>query len=288
MRLLARIDAIWHLLRSRRTCDRKSGSRPAQTVLVAIARATVTAAIPLLLMLSASASAAEVDSADERTLIADKIDSLMAERTRLETAMTALSTGIGRLSAQIDSLNRRLQTIALLADSSHAVSARTIRKTNLLTGADFLAGSIASLPPGTTVTASEWYGGLFRVQCGDLSGWVGGPDLEETPELAALRTAFFPKYQADQAVLERQKQQERATLENRRRRELAAKWGTVVGPRIGRHEVWIGMTSDMARASIGDPREINRTVTAHGIHEQWVYTGRLLYFEDGVLTAWQD
>ena len=43
------------------------------------------------------------------------------------------------------------------------------------------------------------------------------------------------------------------------------------------------------RVSRGIPRDVNRTVTADVVREQWVYPdGVLLYFENGFLTAWQD
>jgi len=39
----------------------------------------------------------------------------------------------------------------------------------------------------------------------------------------------------------------------------------------------------------GSPQSINRTTTAQGIREQWVYGQRhYLYFENGGLTAIQD
>jgi hypothetical protein len=56
--------------------------------------------------------------------------------------------------------------------------------------------------------------------------------------------------------------------------------------------VLIGMTKSMVTASWGSPEDINRTATAYGIHEQWLYPGRdktiYVYFDNGVLTAWQD
>ena len=48
------------------------------------------------------------------------------------------------------------------------------------------------------------------------------------------------------------------------------------------------MTTDMTRLSIGHPKDINRTTGAWGVHEQWVYNKRYLYFENGILTSWQD
>jgi hypothetical protein len=54
--------------------------------------------------------------------------------------------------------------------------------------------------------------------------------------------------------------------------------------------VLLGMTPEMARNARGEPSDINRTVGSWGVHEQWVYsdTGTYLYFENGILTSWQD
>ena len=62
----------------------------------------------------------------------------------------------------------------------------------------------------------------------------------------------------------------------------------------------IGMTADELRLAIGSPTDVNRTVTASHVHEQWVYETRgiiapirvtrtfFVYLDDGVVTAWQD
>lgn len=53
--------------------------------------------------------------------------------------------------------------------------------------------------------------------------------------------------------------------------------------------VRIGMSqSEVIASSWGKPNHVNRTVTARGTHEQWVYGGGYLYFEDGVLTSIQN
>lgn len=57
---------------------------------------------------------------------------------------------------------------------------------------------------------------------------------------------------------------------------------------ILKRRVKIGMTRDMARAAWGRPSDINRTVGTFGVHEQWCYDGCYLYFEDGILTSWQN
>jgi hypothetical protein len=57
-----------------------------------------------------------------------------------------------------------------------------------------------------------------------------------------------------------------------------------------REGVSIGMTQqDALDSSWGKPERINRTVTANGVREQWVYgNGNYLYFTNGILTAYQN
>jgi len=56
----------------------------------------------------------------------------------------------------------------------------------------------------------------------------------------------------------------------------------------------IGMESYRVRARRGEPTEINKTVTAYGVREQWIYRGygsfkdTYLYFTDDKLTSWQE
>ena len=52
----------------------------------------------------------------------------------------------------------------------------------------------------------------------------------------------------------------------------------------------IGMTAEELRESTwGEPQDINKTTTAHGISEQWCYSEeRYVYLEDGIVTAIQE
>lgn len=56
-----------------------------------------------------------------------------------------------------------------------------------------------------------------------------------------------------------------------------------------RHGVSLGMSQeDAVDSSWGKPRKINRSIGSYGTHEQWVYDGGYLYFENGVLTSIQN
>ena len=50
------------------------------------------------------------------------------------------------------------------------------------------------------------------------------------------------------------------------------------------------MTKEQATDLLGYPNDNNRSVGSWGVHEQWVYEaqGVYLYFENGILTSYQD
>ena len=65
--------------------------------------------------------------------------------------------------------------------------------------------------------------------------------------------------------------------------------------RSSRKEPRIGMSADAAlKSNWGHPDDVNKTVNAYGVSEQWVYRGlgyskgRYLYFKNGILTSIQD
>lgn len=80
----------------------------------------------------------------------------------------------------------------------------------------------------------------------------------------------------------------RAEWNAAQRQKLIDKYGEDIGYRIHNGEIWIGMTSSQCSESIGYPQRINRTTSARGTREQWVYHSRYLYFENGILVTIQD
>jgi len=69
-------------------------------------------------------------------------------------------------------------------------------------------------------------------------------------------------------------------------------WTTAQCERVYNHEIWLGMTKEMALSSIGLPDHSNRSVSSAGTRTQYVYRsvkwGRYigyLYFRNGRLTS---
>jgi hypothetical protein len=66
-------------------------------------------------------------------------------------------------------------------------------------------------------------------------------------------------------------------------------WTTEMCEAIGKGKIGVGMTEDQVKAAWGNPRDINRTTTAYGSREQWVYSmSSYVYLDDGVVTAIQN
>jgi hypothetical protein len=70
---------------------------------------------------------------------------------------------------------------------------------------------------------------------------------------------------------------------------MIKKYGLKLGVFISKGYIKVGMTKSMAKDAWGEPQEIHRTIFATHSHEQWVYRGgNYLYFDNGLLSAWQD
>jgi hypothetical protein len=98
--------------------------------------------------------------------------------------------------------------------------------------------------------------------------------------------AYWIKKNEEKRIIE--KQREIAEQKSGRLQKLTKEFGSENAYKIINKKIWIGMTDSMAKESIGSPKNINRDTYSSGIHEQWVYERRYLYFENGVLKSWQD
>jgi sRNA-binding protein len=98
--------------------------------------------------------------------------------------------------------------------------------------------------------------------------------------------------------LEREEKGKKAYIEKvererkeRAKRERDAKISTFpihIQELIKSKKMQLGMTKEQVIFSWGKPEQINRSVGSWGVHEQWVYGGTYLYFENDVLISWQD
>lgn len=87
-----------------------------------------------------------------------------------------------------------------------------------------------------------------------------------------------------------QQQEEDRQDEIRRYFELNLNLPDILKDNIMNRRVILGMTREQVLLCWGSA-EVNRSVGSWGVHEQWVYSaiyGPYLYFENGILTSFQD
>ena len=148
-----------------------------------------------------------------------------------------------------------------------------LRDTTSLVG-----NTIAELNENDEILIYDWFQKpYFKASFEGKAGYISYSSLVENEfiknALGEIKAEQFKKLEEDNPKFAR----------------LIKKYGKATAARIMAKDIWIGMTSEMAQDALGKPGDINRSTFSWGVHEQCVYSnGKYLYFEDGVLTSWQD
>ncbi|WP_281846277.1 SH3 domain-containing protein [Olleya namhaensis] len=122
---------------------------------------------------------------------------------------------------------------------------------------------IGDIPKGQKVKVYDFVDSYWLIEKDSLKGYTSEMYLFENYEMKKLKKKHD-------------------------KNEITKKYGESIANKILNHRVWIGMTPDMARLSIGNPLKISKSTGTWGVHEQWIYKNKYLYFEKGKLTSWQD
>jgi hypothetical protein len=170
-----------------------------------------------------------------------------------------------------------LMTLPLLSHSQ--ISVKTDRDTHKLETpniATFDKGQIVKA--GEIITLLDFYNdGYFTALHDADTFYLYYPYIDESADVAEFKRQ---RLEANTSP--------RPYIEPVRLTRLKRIFGERNGRRVFNGEIWIGMSDAMARSSVGQPKNINSTVTANRKSEQWVYETRYLYFDNSELTAIQE
>jgi hypothetical protein len=127
--------------------------------------------------------------------------------------------------------------------------------------------------------------------------WV----MSHRDKALALKPLTPPEQEALKKRLEGERIQQQVMVKYRREQDEKFKkspagrvqqkhpeWPRDMCETIAKHRIQIGMTREQAIAAWGRPQRNNRTVFADSEQEQWVYGDTCVYFDNGVLTSFQD
>jgi len=190
-----------------------------------------------------------------------------------------------------------LLTIFLQA-GSEGIQAFTAQSGVLYKSASFTAPVLREFEVGDEITVLRYdpQTDYFEVVIGELRGFVTPGDILTNSKIAQMRQKPESVESSDIArekyieTAERQAAEIKSKAAARARRtRLEKRFGVAVAARILRGEDWLGMSKEMALEALGKPSGINRTLSATGTHEQWVYPGSTyLYFTNSKLAVVQD
>lgn len=158
----------------------------------------------------------------------------------------------------------------------------------------------------TPIQVLDYRNRFYEVCINDKCGFMAAVWVKENEEMLSLKEVAKERNEREQLALEKEKKRKEylKTQEQRKKEALASerasarkkakneemekKYGREVFNKMKQGKVWIGMNEEQALFAHGKLKDVNRSVGSWGVHEQWVYNGFNLYFENGKLTSWQD
>lgn len=70
--------------------------------------------------------------------------------------------------------------------------------------------------------------------------------------------------------------------------QLKRKYGSEIGSRVMRGQIWKGMTEQMLDDSWGKPEKITKNKEKWGTFTQWYYGKITYFFKNGIMTGWEE
>ena len=169
--------------------------------------------------------------------------------------------------------------------SSLALSAQQLKVTTS-DGTFFTTDTLKSgdlIPKGATLIIGKYHiNGYFDAEYDGQYGYIRPVSILQTPEVEAYFNTYIPKPKTIKYISDAQQ-----------KRNLIKLYGVRYGTDIFNGTIRMGMTKKMVKEVLGEPSDINRTVTTHSTSEQWVYDKEgskteYYYFDNGRLSSWQD
>lgn len=198
-----------------------------------------------------------------------EVDKLIELKKGLVKKNQVILDSIKTIDLEIDKITAKEKLIKI-KDSLFV--ATILKSGKILKKPSHFSDVILNISEDLKVLLFDYSNGFFGVCTDSVCGYVDGIWVKTTPKLISFMSANTSDI----------------TDNKKNEKENIKKYGKTNYDKLKKGYYWIGMTKDMALISLGQPKEINRTVGSWGVHEQWVYDGKYYYFENGIMTSFQD
>lgn len=213
------------------------------------------------------------------------ISDLEKLKQNLTSEMNKLNDSLKKVDIQIAVLKSK-EIKKMVSDSSLVSTAR--KGAYIKKSSNVMGKIITKLTEKKQVTLLDYFDGYFGVCTDSICGYMNELWIEKNEKIYE----FIKVKKQEQKELERLEYENKLKLKKaeyaKLEKEYIKKYGQKTYNKLKEGYYWIGMNREMATISLGSPKDINRTVGSWGVHEQWVYENRYLYFENGKLTSYQN
>lgn len=229
----------------------------------------------------------------------EKIDKLKKEAIRVENEIQIRTDSLNILRGEIKHLeNQEYLSKFKQQDGEFTIFSTTTMQGKIRKSNSPISQIITIVNQNDTIKLTDYVGGYWIVNKGQFFGYLSDVYVKKTEEVNIFKKELEKqneelrkKEEAKKIEKEKLAVEKQTALELQKHKEyqqkIIKKYGNETGQNLLDGYYWIGMTDDMARVSLGSPRNINKTVGTWGVHEQWVYYSIYLYFENGKLNSYQ-
>lgn len=207
-----------------------------------------------------------------------ELTELEIKRENVLNQINALNDSIKKIDLKISTIKSR-EIQKSVNDSTLKALVRSGAKLRKI-GSPF-GELVTTLSEDKEVVILDYKDDYFGVCTGSICGYISGVWVKKNDKISAFVKA---KEKEERELTKIQRRAASAELE----KNYIKKYGKETYDKLKRGYYWIGMNREMATISFGSPNDINRTVGAWGVNEQWVYDNMYLYFENGKLTSYQN
>lgn len=213
------------------------------------------------------------------------ISELEKLKQNLTSEINNLNDSLKKVDIQITFLKSK-EIKKIVSDSSLVSTAR--KGAYIKKSSNVMGRIITKLTEKKQVTLLDYFDGYFGVCTDSICGYMNELWIENNEKI----DEFIKVKKQEQKELKRLEYENKLKLKKveyaKLEKKYIKKYGQKTYNELKKGYYWIGMNREMATISLGSPKDINRTVGSWGVHEQWVYDSKYLYFENGKLTSYQN
>lgn len=221
------------------------------------------------------------------------------EVLELETIKNSLTRKIASLNDSVNKIEKKIELLKtseiLSTISDSTLRGMTLKGAKLKKSPDPLGEISTTFDQEKEVIILDYSDLYFGVCSGGICGYMSEIWIKKSQDVENFISAKnFEKEELKKLEIERQTRLKAKTIQAEKSKLLELekmyikRYGENNYSKMKQGYYWIGMNKEMATISLGSPTKVNRTVGAWGVREQWVYETIYLYFENGVLSSYQD